>query len=185
MTARKTKTTAKQAETAFKAGAETIEKAMAAGKESADKLARFGSEAMTTGYDQAMAMAKEQVKTYFPAALKSFEEIAAFNKANVEALMAAGSVTASGVEAVTKQAYDFNRTSLEQGMGRTAAFAQCKSLTDVIELQLEIARDQFDAMVSESAKLSEMTAKVASEALQPVAGRMTDAMGRAFKPVAA
>ncbi|MCH7710587.1 MAG: hypothetical protein IH903_03015 [Proteobacteria bacterium] len=76
-------------ETLQEAAAEQIQAAVKTGKENLDKAVAAGTEALTAGYDQALALSREQVEKLFPAASTGFDQAAGFQKQNLEALVAA------------------------------------------------------------------------------------------------
>ena len=60
-----------------------------------------------------------------------------------------------------------------------------QSSREIVDLQSEYAKTSFDNIVSEGTKISEMTVKVANEALEPINARMNAAVEKMSKPVAA
>ena len=53
------------------------------------------------------------------------------------------------------------------------SFAEAKSPTELVQLQTEFARAQFDRFVAESSRLTETFVKLAGEAIQPIQSRAT------------
>ena len=185
MTNQKTTAGAQQAKAALKAGSETVEKVVKAGKETIDTATKAGAEALTKGYEQAAALTKEQIKSYFPAAEKSFEELLSFNRGNLDAALAVTTATTKGFQAIGQELVDFNRKAVTEAMDRAAALANCKTLQDVVSLQTEFARANLEAFVAQGRKISELSLQMATEATEPLAGRITEAVEKFAKPVAA
>ena len=65
------------------------------------------------------------------------------------------------------------------------ALMGCKTLRDVIDLQADFARSNFDALVAEGTKLSETSFKLTNEAIAPIQARVTVAVEKLTKPIAA
>lgn len=172
-------------EKAVKAGSETVQKAVKASKENAEKAYKAGTEAFQKGYEQAVAMTSEQVKKAFPQAADKFDEFAAVNKGNIDALFAASEVAAKGFEQIADEMMAYNQKAFETHVATTKAFFECKSLTDLVELQTSYARAAFDRAVAEGTKLSEMTVKVANQAVEPIQVRVNKTMEQFAKPLAA
>ena len=170
MSTQKTTQSAKQAKEAAKLGAETVEKAVKA-----------GTEALNTGYAQAMAMTKEQVGTYFPSAAKGFDEFAGFGKDNLDAAFEFGSVAAKGFEAISKEFMAFNQKALEANMEKATALLGCKTVQDLVEVQTDIARGNFDEFVAQGTKITEISVKAANEAVGPISIRVNDAVEKFVK----
>ncbi len=184
MSTQKTTQGAKQAKAAAKAGAETVEQAVKAGTETFEKAAQAGTEALNTGYAQAVAMTKEQVSTYFPSAAKGFDEFAGFGKDNLDAAFQFGAVAAKGFEAIGKELMAYNQKALEAGMERATALLGCKTVQDVVEFQTETARGNFDELVAQGTKITELSVKVANEAVEPISVRVNDTVEKFVKAAA-
>jgi phasin family protein len=79
----------------------------------------------------------------------------------------------------------FARSSLEGNVAATKAILGAKNLREVVDLQSAYTRKSFDQALAESAKLTEMSVKVANEAMQPIQARVTVTVGKLIKPLAA
>jgi phasin family protein len=93
-------------------------------------------------------------------------------------MVASSKVAARGVETLTQEVADFSRRSFEGASTALKSFTEVKSATDFFRLQSDFARAQFDAMVSESSKLSEQVIKLAGDVAQPLTSRYTVAAER-------
>ncbi len=60
-----------------------------------------------------------------------------------------------------------------------------KSLNEVVDLQNTFTKGAFDAFVAESAKISELSVKTASEAIQPLKARVDQTVETISRPLAA
>ena len=101
-----------------------------------------------------------------------------FQKGNLEALVESGKILASGMQ-------DMGRTYVEEAKGAAATvqgdvkkIAAVKSPTELLQLQGEIARRNFDAMVSTTSKNTEAMLKLANEAFAPLSSRMSRAAAK-------
>jgi phasin family protein len=145
---------------------DTIEMNREAGRVAADKFqAAFGD-------------VNERTKTAMEKGSRLMEEMTEISRGNVEAFVASSKVAARGVETLTQEAADFGRRSFEEASSTLKSFAEVKSPTDFFRLQSEFARAQFDAMVSETSKMSEAMIKLAGEVAQPITSRYTVAAER-------
>lgn len=102
---------------------------------------------------------------------KSYEDVVAFNKANVEAAVLAGNKLAAGMEEVTKEFFGYTSKSFESAMENAKAVSTCKTATEVAQLQQKTAKDNWDSFVAESTKLSEMGTVIAKSAVEPIQAR--------------
>lgn len=129
-------------------------------------------EAATKNVEQAVAYTKDQLDKVSKQVFTAYDEIAAFNKENVDAVLASTTVFTKGMESLTKAIMAFSQTQVEQSMSAAKAMAGVKTLRELVDLQTEFARTSFDAMVAEATKVSEMSVKVANEAIEPLSARV-------------
>jgi len=173
----------------FNAGTvKPVEAAVAAGAEAVETVVKAGTDAAAKGYEKAVAMGKEQVETAVKAgaeAVKGCEDLASFGKDNVEALVKAGTVLARGAQDFNKVWFSLAQASLEETVGAAKALLGCKSLPEVVEVQTGLAKAHYDKFVRDSRKLSDMSVKLAEEAAQPITARITVAVEKVTKPLAA
>ncbi|GAA4010784.1 hypothetical protein GCM10022280_05100 [Sphingomonas swuensis] len=99
------------------------------------------------------------------------EELTDLTRANVEAMVEAGKIAATGAKTVGEEALQRAREGLEQNVAEFKSLAQAGSPTEFFQLQSEIARSNFDRMVASFSQLTESTVKLAGEAIQPLSNR--------------
>jgi len=148
-----------------------------------DDAIKAGTAAMEKGYEQFVAVTKAQVEKMFPAAARNFDEIVAFNKANYEAAAKASQAAAKAFETLGKTVATYNQENFQATVEGTQALFACKTFQDVVELQGKQAQAGFDKALAQTAKVSELTTKAASEALEPVNAQVTKAF-KAFTKTA-
>lgn len=107
---------------------------------------------------------------------QGIETAAAFNQANVEALVASSTVTAKALENMTSEIAAFAKKSYEDGMAAARAMSSCRNVTELAEKQAEFQRSSIESFVSEAAKLNELYAAAAKDALEPIGKRFTAAV---------
>jgi phasin family protein len=125
-----------------------------------------------------------RAKTAFERNARFAEELTELQKGNVEALVASTKVAARGVETIGQEVAEMSRKSFEEASAALRSFAEVKSPTDFFRLQGDFARGQFDAFVSESAKLSEAMIKLAGDVAQPLTSRYSVAAEKVKTAVA-
>ena len=126
-------------------------------------------------------MTKNHSETATQGAMKGLEDMSGFGKANIEAAMAASQTLVKGIEQMNRAWSEFTMRLVEAHMNSVQALFGCKNLKDVVELQADFAKKQLEAAMVESSKLSELTLKVANEAIQPLSVRVSEAMNTAVK----
>lgn len=181
-------TTARKTATPKAAEEKQIEEAVTVGKEAVEKAMK----ATTENYEQAVAATKEAVtatKEQFEKAsatvMKSYDDMVAMNKENVDALVSASNIYAKGMEELGKAAFAFAQASAEANVATAKALMGAKTMNDVFAIQSDFARTQFDSLVAETTKLSEMGLKTANETVEPIQAQVNVAVEKMFKPIAA
>ncbi len=102
---------------------------------------------------------------------KAAEELTDLAKANVEALVEAGRIAASGAKAIGQDVVASGREGLEQASDAVKTLAEAKSPAEFFQIQSDLARASFDRFVAETSKLTERVVKLAGEAAEPLQTR--------------
>ena len=162
-----------------------VEAAAAASQETFDTVLKAGTQAATKGYEQAIAIAQEQVEKASETLFKRYDEAASFGKANVDACVTCSTVFAKGVESMSKELMGLAQSTVEANVATTKALFGAKTLRELIDLQTEFSRSRFDSLVAESAKLTELSMALANETIEPIQARMNATVEKLMKPIAA
>ncbi|MCH6589193.1 MAG: phasin family protein [Proteobacteria bacterium] len=168
--------------------AKPVEAAVATGAEAVETVVKAGAQVAAKGYEKAVAMGREQVETAVKAgagAFKGYGDLAGFGKDNVQAVMTSGAILAKGVQDLNDVWLGLARASVEDAVGAAKALFGCKTLPEVVELQTGLAQAQYEKFVAESRRLSDMSAKLAENASAPITARVTVAVEKFTKPLAA
>jgi len=130
---------------------------------------------MTTQAENAMAQGKatmEQLATKSRDAvehsMKQVDELVGVARGNVEAMLASSRVATSGLEAIAHQVADFSRKSFEETTAAARAMTTVKTPNELMQLQNDFAKTQFDHAISEMSKLSETMVKLLGEVFEPI-----------------
>lgn len=103
-------------------------------------------------------------------------EATEFAKANVEAVVESGKIFAAGAQELLKDNIETGKTVFETVTEDAKKVAAIKSPTELFQLQGEIARRNFDAMVSYGSKRTEAWVKLYNEAFAPISNRVSVAV---------
>ncbi|HEU0067139.1 MAG TPA: phasin family protein [Sphingomonas sp.] len=131
--------------------------------------------ATNTTTDKAQAMfaeTSERAKGAMVKGTQMIEEMNAFAKGNVEAVVESSKIAAKGMEALGQEVADYTRKSIEQTTAAIKTMASVKSPTELMKLQSDFFRSAFDAMVAETSRSTETMLKLAGEVAQPLSNRM-------------
>lgn len=158
-------------------GAAGYEDVVATSKDTVEAAVKASTEAAT----KAFAMSKDRVEQV----VKSYDELATFNKGTVEAFVTAGNVAVKGFEQINAEVMAFSKASIEDGIAAAKAVMSAKTLNEFVELQSRFAKTSLDSFLQQSTKLGELSAKVAQESFEPINARVQVAVEKFVKPLAA
>ena len=161
-----------------------VEVAAEAGKETVEAVVKAGTEAAAATVAEAVAATKEHVEKTSKAVSKGYGDFTALGKENVEAVIKSGSIMVKGFEILGREMAAYTRHALEGNVATTKAVLGAKTINEVVELQNDYARKSFDQFVAESAKLTELSVKVANEAAAPIQARVNVTVEKLIKPAA-
>lgn len=116
---------------------------------------------------------------------KAAEDAAAFGRGNVEALAKATQAYVSGVQDLSRQTMAMVQGLADQSLESAKALSGVRSLKDAAEIQAGLARAAFERTIADTTKLQETALKVAEQSFAPLSARMTLAVEKMSRPVAA
>ncbi|PWS35031.1 phasin [Falsiroseomonas bella] len=156
--------------------------------DNAAKDAAQAKKFMEDGAGQARATMEknmEQVTKTAEGFFKAAEEAAEFGRGNMEAMTKAAQTFAVGMQDIGKQVFAVSQALTDHAMESAKAMAAVKSLKEAADIQAAFAKASMERSMSEAAKLQEATFKLAEQAYAPLTARMTLAVEKFGKPLAA
>ncbi|WP_374598710.1 TIGR01841 family phasin [Sphingosinicella sp.] len=140
--------------------------------------------------ETAMAQGKaavEQFQTKTREALdkstKAAEELGSFTRENVEAFVESGKIAAKGFETLTQSAIELAKKNGEAATTAFKSFSSAKSANELLQLQSDFARTQFDKFIADSSKMTEAFVKLSNDVFEPISSRFAVAADK-FKTAA-
>ena len=124
--------------------------------------------------EQLSGKSKEAVEQ----SMKSLEEMTDVARGNVEALLSASRSASSGIEAISAHVSEVSKKSFDEISVMTKAIIAAKSPNEMMQMQSEFAKAQYDSAVAEMSKLTEMMVKLSGEVMEPVQNRAAIARSR-------
>jgi phasin family protein len=128
-----------------------------------------------------LADVQTRAKTAFAKTSEFTADAGEFTKANVEAVVESGKIFFSGAQELLKDNIETGKTVIETVTADAKKVAAIKSPTELMQLQGEIARRNFDAMVSYGSKRTEAWVKLYNEAFAPISNRVSVAVEKVSK----
>ncbi len=166
---KKAMTTAAQTE-AFKAGADQAKKIMEDGANQARVTMEKSMEAANKAATEMMKVAEDAVE---------------FSRGNFEAMTKASQAYVTGVQDLSRQTMAMLQALSEQTIEGMKTLSAAKSLKEAADFQASFAKASIERAMNDGAKLQESVLKVAETSIEPIAARMTVAMEKMAKPIAA
>jgi phasin family protein len=127
----------------------------------------------------------EQVNKAAEGFFKAAEEAAEFGRGNVEAVTKATQVYVAGVQDLGRQTMAFVQGLTDQALEGAKALSTVKSLKEATDIQATFARSAFERSFAETAKLQEAALKLAEQSFAPISARVTLAVEKLARPIAA
>ena len=125
--------------------------------------------------------AKTAATTAYAKTTELAGEATEFGKANVEAVVESGKIFFAGAQEIVKSDIETGKAVLETVTADAKKVAAIKSPTELFELQGEIARRNFDALVSFGSKRTETLMKLYNDAFAPISNRVSVAAEKISK----
>ena len=165
-----------------------VEAAVAAGKETVQTVVKTGADVAAKSVEKAVAMGQEQVAAVVKAggeAFKNYEDVVAYNKDNVDALVKSNSILVKGVQDINKVLFGLAQKNMEDSVAMTKKLFGCKNVNDMVKIQNDLMKANYTKALDDSRKISDMAVKLAEEATAPLTDRVNVAVDKVTKPLAA
>jgi len=135
--------------------------------------------------DRALTVAKKTVEQTSAAAVNGYDELAVLGKSNFDAFVQSNSVVARGFEAIGMEVLACAQRSVEENMAQARALIGARDLQEFVELQNDFAKRRVERVLAETAKFTELSTKVANEAMEPLQKRVDATVDTVLKSQAA
>ena len=131
---------------------------------------------LTASAKEMLADVQARAKTAFAKTGEFAAEATEFTKANVEAVVESGKIFVTGAQELLKDNIETGKTVIETVTEDAKKVAAVKSPTELFQLQGELARRNFDALVAYGSKRTEAWLKLYNDAFAPISNRVSVAV---------
>lgn len=100
-------------------------------------------------------------------------EVTEFNKGNVDAVVESGKIFFAGAQDLVKDNVETGKTVIETVTADAKKMMEVKSPTELMQMQGELARRNFDALVAFGSKRTEAWVKLYNDAFAPISNRVS------------
>jgi hypothetical protein len=147
----------------------------------AKKMVEDGAVQARVAMEKGMEQMTKQAEGFFKAA----EEAAEFSRGNLEAMTKSAQLMTVGMQDLGKQVFAVTQALTDHALESAKALAAVKSLKEAADIQAAFAKASMERSMSEAAKLQEASFKLAEQAYAPITARVTLAVEKMAKPIAA
>lgn len=151
------------------------------GADQAKKIMEDGAQQARANMDKGMEAANKAATDM----LKVAEDAVEFSRGNLEAVTKASQAYVTGVQDLSRQTMAMFQALSEQAIEGMKTLSTAKSLKDATDFQASFAKSSFERAMHDGAKLQETALKMAETSIEPIAARMSVAMEKMSKPLAA
>lgn len=173
------------AKTRAAGAANVVEDTLAATRTTVETAVKSGQDVVQKNLETAFAMTKDQFEKAGGTMFKGFDDVAAFGKDNVEAVVTAGNIATKGWQDLGAAWFAFAKGAVDTNVAVMQAMMSVKSPQDLVNIQSSYAKSTFDSFVAEGSKFSEMGVKVTNDAMAPINARVNATVEKFSKPLAA
>ena len=124
-----------------------------------------------------------QMKQGMEKAMKTAEELAAFNQGNYEALVKSTQIWFAGLQDLTKQMAATAQAQFEDAMATAKTIGTFKSVKEAVDLQTSFARNAVEKAMTDTGRIADASMKLAEQTIAPLSARVTLAVEKFGKPV--
>ncbi len=96
------------------------------------------------------------------------EDLQKMSQSQIEQMSASAASVARGIQAIAAETTDYSKRSAESTSSFMEKLFGAKSIDSAIQLQTEFAKSQFEGMLAQTNKITELYRDMAKEAFKPI-----------------
>jgi len=132
-----------------------------------------GAETLKTTVEQFTTAGNQAFKDNVEKSLAALNEVNAYSKKNLEAVVASVTAATKGAEALGAQVMAFSKKSMEDQVSAAKALAGAKSVQEAVELQTAWVKSAMEGYLAEASKMGETVASSVKDSVKPLNERVT------------
>ena len=150
---------------------EATERTARAGAEAVRRNTESLNESWRSGTDAAGRMAErsmDQFSKMFGLSSDTARQTLQRSSGNLQAVIESTTIIAGGLQNVSGEWMRIAQSRFEDNLDRFDELMDCRSVQDYLALQTEIVRDHFEALLQSMRRASELSTRVADDAMQKI-----------------
>lgn len=132
-----------------------------------------GAETLKTTVEQFTAAGNQAFKDNVEKSLAALNDVNAYSKKNLEAVVASVTAATKGAEALGAQVMAYSKKSVEDQVAAAKALAGAKSVQEAVELQTAWVKSAMEGYLAEASKMGETVAASVKDSVKPLNERVT------------
>jgi phasin family protein len=114
-----------------------------------------------------------EVATHMEKVMKSAEEFVSFGQGNVEAVIKASQLLATGLQDLSKHFAATVQASVDEATANMKALTSVKTPKEALDLQSAFAKTAIEKTLAETGKITDASMKLAEQVAEPITARVT------------
>ncbi|MXO87085.1 TIGR01841 family phasin [Altererythrobacter aurantiacus] len=135
----------------------------------------------TASFTEAAADMQSRLQAAFDKSTGMAGEMSELAKGNVEAAVESGKVWSEGLQDMSRTAVEDAKSAYETMTADVKQMAAVKNPSELMQLQGEMVRRNFDAMITQTSKNTEAMMKLMNDAFAPISNRVSVAVEKVSK----
>lgn len=136
------------------------------------------SDNFQNGRREPMTISINNVEKATHGVIQTYEELNNVARALSEATMQSASAMTKGWDEITRSAGGMMQESVERTMSASKTMMSCKSMREAMEMQNEFIKTCFDSWMAGTGKLTEISARISKEVMEPVTQQVSSTMNK-------
>jgi len=148
---------------------EDVADTLRAGVESAQTMAQAMQEAVANSFSAFSELARRSTgQTMVSRPEGEVSGLTEESAQNLRAMAQSGTVLIRGLQEVSREVVSRSQQRLQRNLDSLQALARCRSMTDFVEVQISLLRDNLEQTVENSRRFAELTLQMTDEATKTV-----------------
>jgi hypothetical protein len=150
---------------------EDVADTLRAGVESAQTMAQATQEAVFNSFNAFSELARRSTGQTLPMGSRPEGELQGLTEEaahNLRAVAQSSTALARGLQEVSREVVTRSQQRLQRNLDSLQALARCRSMSDFVEVQSSLLRDNLEQMVENSRRIAELTLQMTDEATKTV-----------------
>ncbi len=118
----------------------------------------------------------EAIKEGFEKSLAAFNDVSAFQKESVDAVIASATTATKSIEEINTSMVTFAKKSMEDSVSAAKSMAAAKSVQELIEIHADYTKSALDGYLAEMNKTNDLMSGMFKDSFKPLNDRMAAAV---------